>query len=139
MSLRFLLDANVLSESLRPQPNSNVLNRLHAHQDEMAIASVVWHELVFGCNRLPKSKRRIAIEQYLYQVVKPSLPILPYDDKAAQWHASERARLTAIGKSPPFADGQIAAIAVVNDLTLVTANIKDFERFDNLNVIDWRE
>jgi tRNA(fMet)-specific endonuclease VapC len=48
------------------------------------------------------------------------------------WHASERARLTAIRKTPSFADGQIAAIAAVNDLTLVTATISDYANFTDL-------
>jgi hypothetical protein len=51
------------------------------------------------------------------------VPILPYDDRAAQWHAEERARLYQ--KTPPFIDGQIAAVAVVNELTLITNNLLD--------------
>jgi tRNA(fMet)-specific endonuclease VapC len=38
---------------------------------------------------------------------------------------------------PPFADGQIASIAATRDLTLVTANVADFERFEGLRVEDW--
>jgi predicted nucleic acid-binding protein len=41
---------------------------------------------------------------------------------AAEWHAAERARLAALGKTPPFVDGQITAIAYANSLTLVTLN-----------------
>ncbi len=62
---------------------------------------------------------------------------MPYDGRAAQWHAAERARLTRIGKTPPFADGQIAAVAVVNDLTLVTANAADFANFQDLRIQNW--
>jgi tRNA(fMet)-specific endonuclease VapC len=50
-----------------------------------------------------------AIEAYLTQVVAPAISILLYDREAAAWHAGERARLTAIGKTPPFAGGIIAA------------------------------
>jgi tRNA(fMet)-specific endonuclease VapC len=39
------------------------------------------------------------------EVVAPTMPILPYDEQAAEWHAAERARLAGIGKTPPFADG----------------------------------
>ena len=66
-----------------------------------------------------------------------SFPVLDYDRKAADWHALERARLSAAGKTPPFADGQIAAIAHVNGLTLVTANTNDFRRFKGLRVRSW--
>ena len=58
-----------------------------------------------------------------------SIPVLEYDWKAADWHARERTRLRFAGRTPPFVDGQIAAIARVNDLTLVTANTSDFESF----------
>lgn len=65
------------------------------------------------------------------------MQVLAYDERAAQWHARERARLTAIGKPPPFADGQIAAIATTNGLTLVTLNKSDFSLFADLAVEDW--
>ncbi|MFN8635054.1 MAG: hypothetical protein U0893_14455 [Chloroflexota bacterium] len=66
-----------------------------------------------------------------------AMRILPYDSAAADWHARERARLAAIGQTPPFVDGQIAAIAVTNGLTLVTANVADFRAFAELIVVDW--
>jgi len=137
MSVQYLLDTNIISEPLRPRPNRRVLDKLRKHQAEVALASVVWHELLFGSMRLPQSKRRDAIESYLYEVVAPSIAILPYDENAAKWHASERARLTTIGRTPSFADGQIAATAVANDLALVTANSADYEEFEGLRLISW--
>ena len=83
------------------------------------------------------SKKRRAIEAYLEEAVRNALPILPYDEEAASWHASERARLAKRGRSPAAADGQIAAIARVNDLMVVTANVKDFRRFEGLEVVNW--
>lgn len=68
----------------------------------------------------------------------PALPILPYDAAAAEWHADERVRLEKAGTPRPFIDGQVAAIARVNGLVLVTANVKDFRFFDALTVEDWR-
>ena len=137
MSLKYLLDTNVVSEPLRPAPNAKLLRRLQTHQSELAIPAVVWHELLFGCERLPKSAKRAAIEAYLTQVVAVSLAILPYDDRAAAWHATERARLAKLGKTPPFADGQIAAIARVNNLVLITHNTRDFAGFHGLQTEDW--
>jgi tRNA(fMet)-specific endonuclease VapC len=98
---------------------------------------VVWHELLFDCYRLPPSARRAAIERYLGKVVEPSIPILPYDARAAGWHAAERARLSLEGRTPPFADGQIAAVARVNGLTIVTANLADYAGFQDIHVVDW--
>ena len=113
------------------------MRRLRAHKTEAAIPSLVWHELLFGCLRLPKSRRREAIESYLDEVVSQSFPILNYDRAAAEWHAGERARLGASGQTRPFIDGQIAAIAVVNELTLVTSNTADFRAFRGVRVQRW--
>jgi tRNA(fMet)-specific endonuclease VapC len=99
---------------------------------------VVWHELLFGCYRLPHSAKRSAIEEYLNEVVAPSIPVLPYDARAAGWHAAERTRLAGMGRTPPFADGQIAAVARTNGLILVTANVADYASFQDIRVEDWR-
>lgn len=136
MSLRFLLDSNILSEPLRPQPNTKVMEKLLEHQQEIATATVVWHELLFGCYRLPDSKKRRNIEEYL-QETELILPLLSYDHNASTWHAQERFRLVKLGKTPPFADGQIAAVACVNQLILVTNNVSDYREFQGLKVENW--
>jgi tRNA(fMet)-specific endonuclease VapC len=69
--------------------------------------------------------------------VQASFPILPYDEAAASWHGSERARLEASGRPAPYVDGQIAAVAHANGLVLVTLNTGDFSRFKDLEVEDW--
>ena len=138
MSLKFLLDTNVISEPLRPKPHHRVLRKLRLHEDEIAIPSIVWHELRYGAERLPASRQRTAIERYLDDVVGATIPILDYDGDAAAWHAGERARLAARGETPPFADGQIAAIARVNDLIIVTFNNVDFERFEGILILNWQ-
>jgi len=137
VTLKYLLDTNVVSEPLRPEPAPGVLRGMRRHEGELAVPSIVWHELRFGCLRLPKSRRRTAIEHYLQDVVLASFPILDYDRAAAEWHAMERTRLAAAGKTPPFIDGQIAAIARVNGLVLVTSNRTDFARFKGLRVTSW--
>jgi tRNA(fMet)-specific endonuclease VapC len=138
VTLRYLLDTNVISEPLRPQPDPRIMARLRQHQSVMATATVVWHELLYGAARLPASARRTAIESYLHQVVAPTIPLLPYDERAAEWHANERARLAQIGRPPPFADGQIAAVAQTNQLILVSFNTADYADFLGLVVEDWR-
>jgi tRNA(fMet)-specific endonuclease VapC len=118
-------------------PDQRVIDWLDAAGPECAIAAPVWHELIFGCNRLPKGKRRTALESYLRDVVQNVFPILPYDEASAAWHGAERARLESAGRPTPFVDGQIAAIACVNDLILVTANERDFAAFAGLRVENW--
>ena len=70
--------------------------------------------------------------------MRGTIPILPYDQAAAEWHAAERARLAALQYTPPFVDGQIAAIAATRGLILVTANTRDFQQFVGIIVVDWR-
>ena len=79
MTAKYLLNTNIISEPLRPNPNQTVLQRLEEHQDVLAIPAIVWHELWFGCLRLPESKRQKVIGAYLLQVVEKSMPILPYE------------------------------------------------------------
>ena len=137
--IRFLLDTNVISEAVKAKPNKAVMRKLRMHQEEIATASPVWHELQFGCYRLPVSRKRSILKSFLSDVVRPSMEILPYDEAAAEWHADQRARLNTIGKPPSFVDGQIAAIAKVNQLILVTRNVSDFEVFSELDLQNWHE
>lgn len=135
--IKYLLDTNIVSETLRRGPNEKIMARLNMHQDEIALPAIVWHELWYGAKRLEPSRKRTSIEEYLEQVLAPSVPILPYDAHAAAWHAAERARLARRGKVPPFVDGQIAAITAVNELTLVTLNTSDYAHFQDIAVEDW--
>lgn len=135
--MRYLLDTNTVSEPARPEPNEHVLTRYRKHSLELAIASIVWHELLYGVERLPAGRRRRYLADYLERVVGPSLPVLPYDARAAAWHARERARLEAQGPARAFADGMIAAVAATNDLILVTRNVSNFAGFNGLHVENW--
>jgi tRNA(fMet)-specific endonuclease VapC len=137
VSARYLLDTSVVSSPISKMPSPEIVKRLESHGHECAIAAPVWHELTYGCQRLPQGKRREALATYLQDVVRTSFPVLPYDESAATWHGHERARLDGLGKPAPHTDGQIAAIASVNDLILVTINVKDFARFKNLKVENW--
>lgn len=137
MALAYLLDTNLVSEPIRPLPNSDVVTRLQAEAGTVAIAAVTWHELWYGVLRMPPSHKRTIIERYLIDTVRKEIPILPYDQAAAEWFAQERARLVGTGRTPAYADGQIAAIAAANNLTLVTHNTADFADFHQLPVENW--
>ena len=126
----------MLSEPIKSLPNQRVLDAIERHDGELATCAIVWHELRYGAARLAASKKREVIEAYL-EAIRGVLPILPYDREAAAWHAWERARLGRRGRPPTAADGQIAAIARVNELVLVTANTRDFRRFEGLSLEDW--
>ena len=137
MSPRFLLDTNTVSEPVRDVPSLGVVKKMKTHGSEMAIATVVWHELLFGIERLEKSKKRDKLQQYFSSSVHAVMTFFSYDEKAAHWHALERARLQKLGIQVPFADFQIAAIAYTNDLILVTRNERDFKHLKGLKVENW--
>lgn len=134
--LRYLLDTNVVSQPMMKVPSASVLRKLASIGDECAIGAPVWYELQFGCRRMPAGKRRDALQDYLADVVN-TFEILPYDDMTAKLHSIEFARLEQSGTMVPFVDGQIAAIAQINELVLVTANVRDFAPFKALTVENW--
>jgi tRNA(fMet)-specific endonuclease VapC len=138
VTLRYLLDTGIVSEPVAKEPNRKVVKRLDQDGIHCALAAPVWHELVYGCSRLPAGKRRGALEEYLRAVIRASFPILPYDEAAAAWHGKERARLEELGQVAPYVDGQIAAVARTQNLVLVTSNVKHFAPFEGLTVVNWK-
>lgn len=137
MALIYLVDTNIISETERLRANEAVVAKLQKHRDELALASISWHEMLYGYHRLPKSKRKQRVHFFIEQTVQPHIPILPYGAAAAVWFAEERARLSQIGKMPAYADGQIAAIAATNNLILVTRNVAGFADFAGLTTENW--
>lgn len=135
--IKYLLDTGIVSEPLKPRPSQGIMRRLREHEGEIAIPALVWHELRFGCLRLTHLRQRDVIERYIQDVILTSFPVLEYDQKAADWHAGERARLASLGVTPPFIIGQIAAIAFVNRMILVSSNPTDYRAFKELQVRNW--
>jgi len=135
--IRYLLDSNIVSEPIRTRPDPVVQARYRAHAGEMAIATIVWHELLYGVERLVPGRKREFLSHYLLDVVRLSMPILPFDTGAAEWLAHERARLSALGRPRPFPDGMIAAVAATRGLILVTRNTNDFSGIAGLHTENW--
>jgi len=133
--MTFLLDTNVFAALSSPKPHRGVERTFTKHAGELVTAAIV-HEMWFGIERLPRSRRRTELERFMMEVVA-GVRVLPYGERAARWHAIERARLTAAGQTPSFLDGQIAAIAAVHDATVVSGNVAHFEPFEGLRVENW--
>ncbi|THF65091.1 type II toxin-antitoxin system VapC family toxin [Pseudothauera rhizosphaerae] len=138
--MKYLLDANVLSELMRPRPNPSLVATVRRHERDSVTASIVYLELWSGVEMLGDTARaRYLREGYRGLFAPGGLPVLPFDAEAAGWLARERARLLASGRTPPLLDAQIAAIAVTRDLVLVTRNTRDFEPFEGLRLENWFE
>ena len=135
--IRYLLDSNIVSEPARQRPDPQVQARYQTHAQEVAVPSVVWHELLYGLERMPLGRKRDFLARYLWGVVRPATPVLPFDTAAAEWLARERARLERQGQPRPALDGTIAAVAATRGLILVTRNTDDFAGYDGLHVENW--
>ncbi len=139
MGIKYLLDTNILFELSKNNPNANVVSRLNQNGDSCSTASIVIHEINYGINRLEEGKIKSNLQLFLKQLEIYKFQVFPYDKKAAYYHASERAKLVKKGLTPTFADGQIAAIASINNLVLVTRNTNDFINYNGLQLENWFE
>lgn len=125
----YLLDTNIISQVTKPEPDESLLSNLELHSGTCAISSITWFELLNGVALLPEGKKKSKLNSFLHDYVKPSFPIIPYDDHAATIHADITGKLIHRGKPTPILDTQIASIAIANNMILVTDNEKDFEIF----------
>jgi predicted nucleic acid-binding protein len=132
--VRFLVDANILSEPTKPAPNPGVVTWLRANERDLAVDPVILGELRFGILLLPKGKKRARLEQWFDAGVQRLL-CLPWDsDTGLRW-AELLARLRTTGKAMPIKDSLIAATALTHDLIVATHNRLDFEKA-GVKVID---
>ena len=123
--MKYLVDANVLSEPTKATPDPRVVAWLRAHEPDIAVYPVILGELRFGILILPKGKKRAALERW-FDAGVGRLNCLPWDaDTGLKW-AELLVRLRRIGKAMPIKDSLIAATAVVRGLAVATRNRVDF-------------
>ncbi len=123
--MKYLVDANVLSEPTKPTPDPRVLEWLRAHESDLAVDPVILGELRFGILILAKGRKRTALERWFNAGVS-RLHCLSWDaDTGLRW-AELLARLRTSGKAMPIKDSLIAATAVVHGLAVATRNRSDF-------------
>ena len=132
--MKYLVDANVLSEPTKPSPDARVVNWLRAHEPDMAVDPVILGELRFGILILPQGKKRVALERW-FDAGVGRLHCLPWDaDTGLKW-AELLAHLRKTGKAMPIKDSFIAATAMAHGLAVVTRNYIDFAKA-GLRIID---
>ena len=122
---------------MRPVVPLRFAKKWHKILPKSFLPSPVWHELLYGVNIMPPSKKKDSYESFLVDFLSIKISMIDYDAIAATIHSLERARLVAQGKTPAYIDGQIASIAIANDLILVTKNVKDFQHFADLKLASW--
>ena len=123
--MKYLVDANVLSEPTKPIPDPRVVEWLRVHERDIAVDPVILGELRFGILILPKGRKRTALERWFNGGVG-RLQCVAWDaDTGLKW-AELLARLRAGGTAMPVKDSLIAATAMVHGLAVATRNRGDF-------------
>jgi predicted nucleic acid-binding protein len=123
--VKYLVDANVLSEPTKPTPDPRVVAWLRAHEPDLAVDPVILGELRFGILILPKGRKRSALERW-FDAGVGRLHCLAWDAATGLEWAALLGRLHRTGRAMPIKDSFIAATAVVHGLAVATRNRADF-------------
>jgi predicted nucleic acid-binding protein len=125
--VKFLVDANILSEPTKAAPDLNVVSWLRRHEADLAVDPFILGEIRFGILLLPKGKRRTRLERWFDEGIR-RLHCVPFEaDTGMRW-SELLASLRASGRAMPIKDSLIAATALVHGLTVATRNRADFEK-----------
>lgn len=132
--MKYLLDTNACVQALRRKGSPLLKHRLGQHPPgEVVLCSVVVGELLYGAERSADPARERALaDAFAAQFVS-----LPFDDAAARIYARTRYDLESQGLPISENDYLIAAVALANNLILVTHNTKEFSRVPGLSLEDW--
>lgn len=132
----YLLDTNTVSYFLRDHSPALSSRLLNTAPQELAISVITAGELRFGVKRLGTSQRATALSQRLEQILE-SFATLSLPPEAGEHYAATRAHLEAQGTPIGGNDLWIAAHALAGDMTLITNNLREFQRVPGLRVEDW--
>ena len=132
--MKFLVDANVLSEPTRLEPDAKVVDWLRRHEREITIDPIILGELRFGIELLPSSGRRTRLEQWFESGVG-RITCLDWTAETGLRWARLLAEMRSAGTAMPVKDSLIAATALAHRLTVVTRNVTDFRKA-NVKVLD---
>ena len=140
---RYLLDTNIISNVVKPQPTESLLSWMAAQRDEdLFIASLTVAEIRRGILEKPRGKKRDALNAWFSGPEGPQAlfagRILSFDDKAGLIWAQLMAKGKAAGRPRSGLDMIIAAVADANECVVVTDNEKDFAELRMVNPLRGR-
>lgn len=135
-----ILDTNVVSELMRPQPEATVLDwsRRHALAD-LALTAITVMEIRYGIAKLPNGARRDDLESRFRRFLTLGFAgrVLPFDTDAAEICAGLRAMLRRMGRAVSTEDSMIAGIARRHDARVATRDERGFEGYGIPVVNPW--
>ncbi|EKE76027.1 type II toxin-antitoxin system VapC family toxin [Oceanibaculum indicum] len=132
-----LLDTNIVSEAIKPEPHPSVLAWLDEQAAEtLFLSSITVAELLFGIGVLPKGKRKETLAERIARLLSQFADrILPFDTEAARHYADLAVQARTAGRGFPTPDGYIAAIAAAHGFAVATRDTSAFTAA-GLTVID---
>lgn len=134
--MKYLFDTDILSNLLRRAPSPILIRRIALTPvEDQATSSVTLGELYYGARRLGGDG--LTLLDRIESRLLPNLEVLAFDLAASKHYGDLRAELERLGTPIGDSDTRIAAIAKANDLTVVTANVRHFERVSGLPVENW--
>ncbi len=137
-----LIDTNVISELMRPQPDPAVLDWFDRQTaSDLVLSAVTEAELLGGAALLPEGRRRAQLTAAIVAMIEQDFAgrVLPFDSAAARAYAVILAARRAAGRQIAQADCQIAAIARTAGASLATRNVRDFAGCGIEVVNPWEE
>ena len=133
--MSYLVDANVLSEATRRQPDAKVLTWLERYDTELHVSTLTLAEIVKGIHLLANGKKRRELEAWFEELVASFAGrVLPVDEAVARVWGAFYAKHQRQGRLLSSFDSLLAATALVHGLTLATRNAGDFP--DDVSVIN---
>lgn len=127
--MKFLLDTCVISALRKPQENISLVEWIsNVDESDLYLSAVTIGELEKGVSRLPESKKKAAVSEWVRHAVTNRFGnrVLPIDAAVAACWGDLIVAREKKGKTLPILDAFIAATAIVADCTIVTRNTKDF-------------
>lgn len=129
----YLLDTNIISYWMRG--DKRIIGRIKKHAPaDLSLSTITLAEILYGIEKSPmkKKERRLKIKK-----ISSLLVLYSFDEAAAGKYSIIRVQLKKEGMVISERDTQIASIAMANKLTVVTHNVKEFDRIGKLEVEDW--
>jgi len=124
--VKYLVDANVLSEATKPSPDPKVVDWLRRNEREMVVDPVVLGEVRFGILLLKRGARRAKLELWFNEGIR-RIQCVPFDSAVGLRWAQLLADLRRRGRPMSVKDSLIAASALAHGLAVTTLNTSDFE------------
>ncbi len=132
--MRYLVDANVLSEPTKPAPDARVIDWLSDHESDLVVDSIILGELCIGVHALPSGRKRTRLERW-FEALAEAVECLPWDVAVSRRWARLVVELKRKGDPVPLLDGMIAATALTHGLAVATRNTLDFRK-TGVKVVD---